>query len=514
MADWRTDDRELLARILMAEAGNQGPIGMTAVGNVIMNRANTTGYGDGIRGVIMRPGQFSPMNSVTGYAGGEQGQNIDSLRPDETHYMVADTLLSGNAGDLTGGATHFFNPDISNPSWAEGKDFSRIGDHVFGSADAGRGGTQATTTTQGASPMMIEEQPPQGLLGSFGIQKMEEGAAGETGQRFYERDTFKDTAAALAQGFAAMGSRPGLQKMTANIANQRSEAKARNKTVEYLRANGRGDLADMVESGDVSGKDVMGALINKDIGGTGADGVQSSTALPDQSGVVMTMRDGSIVVKTIGGETLTGQAALDFARTANENYAGYQSDVYGARTRGTNLAETDTGAAAAAAGAAGEAMVKRGYEAFDQAQNASTSLASIDEAIAAIDDGAESGLVYKFIPDVTEASASLNVAMNKMGLDVISSVTFGALSVAEMNLAMQTAVPRDLSPPELRSWLVSKRDAQAKTRDALMKAASYLTTPGNTLQGWLDQQSEAAPTAGAGAGGPVLKYNPVTGEFE
>tara|TARA_R110002167_G_scaffold348496_2_gene559852 strand:- start:17 stop:1504 length:1488 start_codon:yes stop_codon:yes gene_type:complete len=263
MADWRTDDRELLARILMAEAGNQGPIGMTAVGNVIMNRANTTGYGDGIRGVIMRPGQFSPMNSVTGYAGGEQGQNIDSLRPDETHYMVADTLLSGNAGDLTGGATHFFNPDISNPSWAEGKDFSRIGDHVFGSADAGRGGTQATTTTQGASPMMIEEQPPQGLLGSFGIQKMEEGAAGETGQRFYERDTFKDTAAALAQGFAAMGSRPGLQKMTANIANQRSEAKARNKTVEYLRANGRGDLADMIEQGMISGKDAAGVMLAK-----------------------------------------------------------------------------------------------------------------------------------------------------------------------------------------------------------------------------------------------------------
>ena len=263
MADWRTDDRELLARILMAEAGNQGPVGMTAVGNVIMNRANTTGYGDGIRGVIMRPGQFSPMNSVTGYAGGEQGQNIDSLRPDETHYMVADTLLSGNAGDLTGGATHFFNPDFSNPSWAEGKDFSRIGDHVFGSADAGRGGPQATTTTQGASPMMIEEQPPQGLLGSFGIQKMEEGAAGETGQRFYERDTFKDTAAALAQGFAAMGSRPGLQKMTANIANQRSEAKARNKTVEYLRANGRGDLADMIDQGMISGKDAAGVMLAK-----------------------------------------------------------------------------------------------------------------------------------------------------------------------------------------------------------------------------------------------------------
>jgi hypothetical protein len=263
MADWRTDDRELLARILMAEAGNQGPIGMTAVGNVIMNRANTTGYGDGIRGVIMKPGQFSPMNSVTGYASGEQGKDIGSLRPSATSYMVADALLSGNTGDITGGATHFFNPDISNPSWASGKQFSRIGDHVFGSADADRGNTQATTTTQGASPMMQEEQQPRGLLGSLGIQKMEEGAAGETGQRFYERDTFKDTAAALAQGFAAMGSSPALQKMTADIASQRSEAKARNKTVEYLRANGREDLADMIAQGMISGKDAAGVMLAK-----------------------------------------------------------------------------------------------------------------------------------------------------------------------------------------------------------------------------------------------------------
>ena len=266
MADWRTDDRELLARILMAEAGNQGPTGMTAVGNVVMNRANTGGYGGDIRGVIMKPGQFSPMNSVTGYAGGEQGQDIDSLRPSDTSYMVADALLSGNAGDLTGGATHFFNPDISNPSWAEGKDFTRIGDHVFGSADAGRGGNQPAQRragTQGVGPMMQEEQQPRGLLGTLGIQKMEEGAPGETGQRFYERDTFKDTAAALAQGFAAMGTSPALQKMTADISSQRTEAKARNKTVEYLRANGRGDLADMIDQGMISGKDAASVLLAK-----------------------------------------------------------------------------------------------------------------------------------------------------------------------------------------------------------------------------------------------------------
>lgn len=372
-------------------------------------------------------------------------------------------------------------------------------------------GRQSNT---GGQRMAMQPTQRQGILGALGIQKQDRNAQGDTALPFYQRDDFKDTMGKLAVGFNSLTLRPD-QNLAANVRANRQERQTNQRasqSMEWLSRQPNSEAyIEMLRAGAPVGQ-VLQAY-QKDVAG-GADGVQSSTALPDQSGVVMTMRDGSIVVKTIGGETLTGQAALDFARTANENYAGYQSDVYAGRRAGTNLAETDTGAAAAAAGAAGEAMVKRGFEAFDQAQNASKSLASIDEAIAALDDGAESGLVYKFIPDVTEASASLNVAMNKMGLDVISSVTFGALSVAEMNLAMQTAVPRDLSPPELRSWLVSKRDAQAKTRDALMKAANYLTTPGNTLQGWLAQQSEAAPTTAAGDGGPVLKYNPATGDFE
>jgi spore germination cell wall hydrolase CwlJ-like protein len=137
MSDWRSDDRELMARALMAEAGNQGPTGMLATGNVILNRASSGKYGEGIRGVILKPGQFSPFNSVTGYAGGEQGKDIDAIQPTLAAYMVADSLLSGDAGDITGGATHFYNPEISNPSWAEGKEATRIGDHVFLRADDG-----------------------------------------------------------------------------------------------------------------------------------------------------------------------------------------------------------------------------------------------------------------------------------------------------------------------------------------------------------------------------------------
>ena len=275
-------DRELLARTLQAEAGNQGLGGMLAAGSVVMNRANTGGYGNGLRGVILKPGQFSAWNSLTGYAGGEQGQNMVSMRPSEAAYQATDKLLTGDYQDPTGGATHYYNPDISNPSWAEGKEFKRLGDHVFGFADAGRDpnegvaadamraigrqprgilASQPTEQTETAT-MTPQEQKPQGLLGSLGIQKRDESAGGETAQPFYQRDTFKDTAAVLAQGFGRMGIM-GMEEIADDIAKQRTENKARNKTVEYLRKAGRGDLADMVDQGLIGGREAAGVLLQK-----------------------------------------------------------------------------------------------------------------------------------------------------------------------------------------------------------------------------------------------------------
>jgi hypothetical protein len=166
-------------------------------------------------------------------------------------------------------------------------------------------------------------------------------------------------------------------------------------------------------------------------------------------------------------------------------------------------ARTEQGGAAAGATEAGTQMVQKAFDAFDQASLATGAIGTMDEAIRAIDGGARSGLVENFLPNVTEASAALNNAMNRMGLDVISSVTFGALSEAEMNLAMETAAPRNLEPQALRQWLVNKRNAQEKARDALLAAARYFSKPGNTLEGWFDQQEANRPAGGDAASAPV-----------
>lgn len=68
--------------------------------------------------------------------------------------------------------------------------------------------------------------------------------------------------------------------------------------------------------------------------------VQASQALPDQSGVVITLRDGSVKVVTVGGETLTGQEALDYVRKSQEANAEYQRGIYSARAEGKFQGET------------------------------------------------------------------------------------------------------------------------------------------------------------------------------
>lgn len=210
--------------------------------------------------------------------------------------------------------------------------------------------------------------------------------------------------------------------------------------------------------------------------------VQSSSMLPDQSGTVLTMRDGSVQVVTVGGETLSGQSALDYVRSAQDAYTEQQRSINEARTTGTLEARIDLGGEAAAAEKEGKMAPITAKEFGISAGIIASSISNIDRAIDAIDRGANSGVVYNMLPKLDEASADLYVAMNRLGLDVIGSVTFGALNAEELRLALETAAPRGLGPAELRDWLVRQRAAQTKVREALLEAALHFASGGTQAE--------------------------------
>ena len=118
-------------------------------------------------------------------------------------------------------------------------------------------------------------------------------------------------------------------------------------------------------------------------------------------------------------------------------------------------------------------------DAFASIGLANAAIGNIDSAIKAIDDGANTGPIDNWFPSFKTATIELQNAGNRMGLDVIGAVTFGALSAGEMKLAMSTALPMDMQPKELKTWLRTRKRAQHKLRSEMMKAAQHFESNGS-----------------------------------
>ena len=108
-----------LASILQGEAGNQGPLGMQAVANVVENRvaSNYGNYGSDWLSQMLAPNQF-------------QGQSAPSAQA----VQIATAAVNGQLSDVTSGATQYANPQASTASWATRLNNSnslQIGQHYF-----------------------------------------------------------------------------------------------------------------------------------------------------------------------------------------------------------------------------------------------------------------------------------------------------------------------------------------------------------------------------------------------
>jgi spore germination cell wall hydrolase CwlJ-like protein len=134
---------EILARTIEAEAATEPYNGKIAVGATIANRAASGKYGasGGIKGVILKPAQFSPWNSYTKGAKGKQGRDMMALKASTDSYRAAMDILKGDYEDPTNGATHYVNESSAEgQSWIDTmkgrkKGTVTIGNHLFGNAD-------------------------------------------------------------------------------------------------------------------------------------------------------------------------------------------------------------------------------------------------------------------------------------------------------------------------------------------------------------------------------------------
>ncbi|MBX6377812.1 MAG: cell wall hydrolase, partial [Clostridia bacterium] len=112
------EERDLLARVINAEAYGEPYEGKVAVGAVVVNRW-LQGFAQTLRDVLTAPRQFTVVAN----------QKIRELPLHPDAIRAAEEALAGV--DPTGGALYFGSVNSDSPFWRKLRPLKRIGNHVF-----------------------------------------------------------------------------------------------------------------------------------------------------------------------------------------------------------------------------------------------------------------------------------------------------------------------------------------------------------------------------------------------
>ena len=115
----QSNDVNLLARLISAEARGEPYSGQVAVGAVVLNRMKHPSFPNPMSGVIYQPGAFSCLSD---------GQ-FNTAVADSAYKAARDAL---NGWDPSGGAIYYFNPATATSKWIWSRPLiTVIGKHRF-----------------------------------------------------------------------------------------------------------------------------------------------------------------------------------------------------------------------------------------------------------------------------------------------------------------------------------------------------------------------------------------------
>jgi hypothetical protein len=268
---------------------------------------------------------------------------------------------------------------------------------------------------------------------------------------------------------------------------QRVAADSRNKTIEALKKYAANDprakiLFDAVQAGALNSTEAIKEYLSITAAGN-KNPIRATQKYLNGTSYVITDRGRRVYDPS--GKEVFGDAAAKVLEQANT----YENEN---RALGEGLS------------AGAKFQQEAAKDMYEKAEAIRGSLSNIDQAIAAIDDGAPRGILPNMLPDITAQSGILTSALRKMGLDVVGSVTFGALSKAELDIAMATAYPQNASGPELRKFLQERKAALSKLLNYTGEAADFMSNPNNTRAQWRDIIKEREAQREASGANPFM----------
>jgi N-acetylmuramoyl-L-alanine amidase len=118
-SDVTSSDKDLLARLVRAEAESEPYAGKVAVATVVLNRVDSSQFPNTIKGVIYQSGQFSPVSNGS----------INKSASAEDRRAVEEAIAFRGQGS---GSLFFYNPAIATSRWLDSRPTTIvIGNHVF-----------------------------------------------------------------------------------------------------------------------------------------------------------------------------------------------------------------------------------------------------------------------------------------------------------------------------------------------------------------------------------------------
>jgi hypothetical protein len=329
---------------------------------------------------------------------------------------------------------------------------------------------QPAPQMQQAPPVQAQQQAPQGLLARMGA-----------GIQNFRSDP--ERMARLQMGLNSMRLNPdqGIAASAANTIQQSQERRTAgldaNKTVALLRSKGHIQLADMVAANPSMAKEALKALTTRQMGtdfsSKNIGSIQTAQEDILENGVVIVKKGGQYTYNQ-NPNAVTGEQYTIVPLAGSGLTDAAQNDMILAQQK----AEWDM-----------TQGLKKGDEVFSQFNIIDQQIQNFQRAGELVSEGAKTGFIQKFLPSTSAATTELRQIANTMGIDIINSATFGALSATELRLALETGFDQNLSGDALVEYIQNKIAAQTKLRNALMPEVQMLLG-GSGLKAYADYKIE------------------------
>jgi len=273
----------------------------------------------------------------------------------------------------------------------------------------------------------------------------------------------------LALGFNTMRLNPD-QSLAATLGEELKDIRATrvsNKTatavIQQLRAMGEKEAADIVEANPAVAKDVLQQIIQAKY---------ARKASPTVSGIQTDPDTGQQYVSRFRPDT------MDVERVDIAGAKGETPKQKAERESSERLKVFGMEKAAVA-----------GQEIYKRASSLNEAITLLNRAKEVVTKGgAQSGIIRSMLPAFDSATAELNEIASRLGINIINSATFGALSEKELGLALSTGLDRSLSGDELVKHIQDKISAQEKLYNQLMSDARLLTS-GMTMNEYVQMRT-------------------------